>query len=79
MGLNPDPFVPSADEGEVKVESLASEHMGAIDQFTAVPAGFGDGAGLPVVVVLHGASSSALDLRSPAVMGKRHRWSCPLT
>ena len=36
---------------------------GDIDLFTAVPAGYGDGAGLPVVVVMHGASASASDFR----------------
>ena len=30
-----------------------------VDLFTAVPHGYGDGAGLPVVVVLHGASATA--------------------
>lgn len=37
--------------------------MGAVDLFTAVPAGHGDGAGLPVVVVLHGSSAAAAALR----------------
>ena len=34
-----------------------------VDLFTAVPAGYGDGAGLPVVVILHGASATAKDFQ----------------
>ncbi len=57
-------FVPDAAEGRVRVESVASAAMGGdVDLFTAVPAGYGDGAGLPVVVVLHGASASAAAFR----------------
>ena len=63
LGLAPDPFVPSAAEGEVRLERVRSQAMGDINLFTAVPAGHGDGAGLPVVVVLHGASASAAELR----------------
>jgi len=52
-------FVPDADEGEVRVETVASTAMGGeVGLFTAVPAGHGNGAGLPVVVVLHGASAT---------------------
>ena len=57
-------FVPDAAEGQVRVESVPSAAMGgSIDLFTAVPAGHGDGAGLPVVVVMHGASASAAAFR----------------
>lgn len=63
LGLLPDPFVPDAPEGEVRLEAVTSAHLGEIDLFTAVPHGHGDGAGLPVVVVLHGASASAAMLR----------------
>lgn len=63
LGVAPDPFVPDAPEGEVKLERVDSQAMGGIDLFTAVPAGHGDGTGLPVVVVLHGASASAARLR----------------
>lgn len=64
LGLLPDPYVPDAAEGRVRLETVTSDAMGTdIDLFTAVPAGHGDGAGLPVVVVLHGASASAADLR----------------
>lgn len=64
LGLTPDPYVPDTPEGRVRLETLNSAAMGRdIDLFTAVPAGCGDGAGLPVVVVLHGASAAAADLR----------------
>lgn len=64
LGVTPDPFIPSAAEGEVRLDRLDSTAMGtAVDLFTAVPAGHGDGAGLPVVVVLHGSSARARDLR----------------
>jgi enterochelin esterase-like enzyme len=57
-------FVPDAPEGQLRVETLTSSAMGGdLDLFTAVPAGYGDGAGLPVVVVLHGASASVGDFR----------------
>ena len=63
LGLNPDPFIPDAPEGEVRLERVRSQHLGETDLFTAVPHGHGDGAGLPVVVVLHGSSATAADLR----------------
>jgi predicted esterase len=63
LGLNPDPFIPDAAEGQVRLEHLTSEHMGELDLFTAVPAGYGDGAGLPVIVVMHGSSASAAAFR----------------
>ncbi len=63
VGIAPDVQVPDAREGDVRLQRLRSQAMGEIDLFTAVPAGHGDGAGLPVVVVLHGASASAADLR----------------
>jgi len=59
---SPDAYIPDAAEGQVTLETVYSEQRGAdVDLFTAVPAGFGDGAGLPVVVVLHGASATAAD------------------
>ena len=63
LGLEPEPFVPEAPEGQVRLESVRSATMGAIELFSAVPAGYGDGADLPVVVVLHGSSASAAALR----------------
>lgn len=60
VGLGADPFIPSAPEGQVRLETIHSKARGRdVGFFTAVPAGFGDGAGLPVVVILHGASASA--------------------
>lgn len=64
LGLAPEPHVPRAAEGQVRLERIPSTAMGGeVDLFTAVPAGHGDGAGLPVVVVLHGASAAAAHLR----------------
>jgi hypothetical protein len=63
FGMLPDPHIPDAAEGEVGLETVRSQHMGEIDLFTAVPHGHGDGAGLPVVVVLHGSSASAAAFR----------------
>jgi pimeloyl-ACP methyl ester carboxylesterase len=64
LGLGPDPYIPDAPEGLVlleRVESLARGQQ--VDLFTAVPDGYGDGAGLPVVVILHGASATASDFQ----------------
>lgn len=64
LGLTPDPYIPDAPEGQVRLERVRSAAMGgSVDLFTAVPAGHGAGAGLPVVVVMHGSSSSAAELR----------------
>jgi pimeloyl-ACP methyl ester carboxylesterase len=62
LGLE-DAFVPDAPEGRVRLERVTSRHLGPIDMFTAVPAGHGNGAGLPVVVVLHGGSATAASFR----------------
>ena len=52
-------FVPDADEGEVRRRDGVLGGDGRRGRtFTAVPAGHGNGAGLPVVVVLHGASAT---------------------
>ena len=59
LGLNPAPFVPDAPSGRVRLEQVTSRHMGEIELFTAVPEGYGEGQGLPVVVALHGSSASA--------------------
>ena len=60
----PHVFVPSAPEGRVRLERLNSVRRGRpVDLFTAVPAGHGDGAGLPVVIVLHGATGRPKDYR----------------
>jgi Putative esterase len=64
LGLLPDPYIPDAPEGRVRLDRVPSVAMGTdVDLFTAVPAGHGDGSGLPVVVVLHGSSASAADFR----------------
>jgi predicted esterase len=63
LGIEPEAFVPDAPEGDVQLRRMTSEAMGELDLFTAVPAGHGDGAGLPVVVVLHGSSAAAAQLR----------------
>ena len=55
--------MPDAPEGMVRVERMTSQAMGDLDLFTAVPAGHGEGVGLPVVVVLHGSSASAAQLQ----------------
>lgn len=64
LGLGPDPFIPDAPEGRVRLETVPSAARGRdVNLFTAVPAGHGDGRGLPVVVVLHGGSATAADFR----------------
>ncbi len=61
LGLNPDPYVPDVPEGRIRIEDVPSTAMGSVRLFTAVPDGFGDGAGLPVLVVLHGSSATVDD------------------
>jgi pimeloyl-ACP methyl ester carboxylesterase len=62
LGLTPEPFIPDTAQGRVRVERVRSAAMGGeVGLFTAVPAGHGDGAGLPVVVVLHGSSATVDD------------------
>ena len=62
LGLVPQPSIPSAPEGRVALEQVTSTARGTtVDLFTAVPAGHSDGAGLPVVVVLHGATGRPTD------------------
>ncbi|MFZ0322723.1 MAG: alpha/beta hydrolase-fold protein [Actinomycetes bacterium] len=65
VGLGADPYVPDAEEGTVTLEVVASAERGTdVSLFTAVPAGYGDGAGLPVVVILHGASARPPDYQA---------------
>ena len=55
----PPAFIPDAEVGRVSLESVYSESRGMdVDLFTAVPAGYGKGKGLPVVVVCHGATAT---------------------
>jgi len=59
----PDGTIPDAPAGDVRLERHVSEARGApVDLFTAVPEGHGTGEGLPVCLVLHGASATAADL-----------------
>jgi hypothetical protein len=61
----PDAFIPAAPEGRVRLERVRSTSLGgSVDLFTAVPQGHGDGAGLPVCLVLHGATARADDLQA---------------
>ena len=58
----PDAFVPDAPEGVVKLETVHSAARGRdVDLFTAVPHGYGAGKGLPVCIVLHGATARPKD------------------
>jgi hypothetical protein len=60
-GEKPGP-VPDAAVGDERVEERHSDARGKnVDFYTAVPAGHGDGKGLPVCLVLHGASATAAD------------------
>ena len=56
------PVVPDAPPGDERLEQRISAARGrTVDFYTAVPAGHGDGRGLPVLLVLHGASKTAAD------------------
>ena len=60
--LNTDPVMPSAPAGDERLEQRTSAARGkTVDFYTAVPEGHGDGRGLPVCLVLHGASKTARD------------------
>ena len=57
-----EPVIPDAPTGDERLERRASAARGrTVDFYTAVPAGYGDGRGLPVLLVLHGASTTAAD------------------
>lgn len=57
-----DPAVPDAPVGDERLVRRVSAARGReIDFYTAVPAGHGDGRGLPVCLTLHGASKTARD------------------
>lgn len=56
--------IPAAPVGQLRLEKVQSGARGrVVDLFTAVPAGHGDGRGLPVVIVLHGASARPSDFQ----------------
>ena len=60
----PDPVIPTAPEGVVRLETVHSDARGRdVDLFTAVPHGHGDGKGLPVCLVLHGATARPRDFQ----------------
>jgi S-formylglutathione hydrolase FrmB len=64
LGIGPQPFIPDAPEGQITLETVHSDMRGMdVQLFTAVPDGYGDGAGLPVVVILHGGSATAADFQ----------------
>jgi pimeloyl-ACP methyl ester carboxylesterase len=61
-GHDPAPVVPAAPAGDERVERRVSAARGkTVDFYIAVPEGSGDGRGLPVCLVLHGASKTAAD------------------
>ncbi|GAA4580982.1 alpha/beta hydrolase-fold protein [Micromonospora coerulea] len=56
------PAPPDAPPGDERLIRIASGARGReVDFWTAVPEGYGDGRGLPVCLVLHGASATARD------------------
>ncbi|MGW3603074.1 alpha/beta hydrolase [Micromonospora sp. NPDC005161] len=56
------PVPPKAPAGDERLTSRPSAARGrTVDFYTAVPDGYGDGRGLPVCLVLHGASTTARD------------------
>jgi pimeloyl-ACP methyl ester carboxylesterase len=61
----PDPTIPDVPTGDERLDRRRSDARGkAVDFYTAVPAGYGAGRGLPVCLVLHGASKTAADFAS---------------
>jgi predicted esterase len=61
-GSGPAPVMPSAPPGDERLEQRYSAARGReVDFYTAVPAGHGDGRGLPVCLVLHGGSKRPAD------------------
>jgi hypothetical protein len=58
----PAPVVPGASPGDERLERrFSSARNETVDFYTAVPAGHGDGRGLPVCFVLHGMSKTPAD------------------
>ncbi|GLY08707.1 alpha/beta hydrolase-fold protein [Actinoplanes sp. NBRC 101535] len=70
LGSGPEPARPGAEAGD---ERLERRHSGArgqmVDFYTAVPAGYGDGRGLPVCLVLHGGSKRPADFAALGLGG----------
>ncbi|MEV1286835.1 alpha/beta hydrolase-fold protein [Micromonospora sp. NPDC049679] len=62
LGAGPAPVIPDAPRGDERLEQRDSAARGRrVTFYTAVPDGYGDGRGLPVCLVLHGASATADD------------------
>jgi pimeloyl-ACP methyl ester carboxylesterase len=60
--LDGTPVLPDAPAGDERLERRASAARGrTVGFYTAVPAGHGDGRGLPVCLVLHGGSKTTAD------------------
>lgn len=60
--LGPVGTIPTAAAGEIALVQVRSQARGRdVGFFTAVPAGHGDGGGLPVCIVLHGATATTAD------------------
>jgi pimeloyl-ACP methyl ester carboxylesterase len=58
----PDGVIPDAPAGRVSLERVRSAARGRkVGLWTAVPAGYGAGNGLPVCLILHGASATTAD------------------
>jgi len=63
--FSPHPHIPDVPEGQTRLEQVRSQARGkTVDLFTAVPHGHGDGAGLPVCVILHGVSATPKDYQA---------------
>jgi hypothetical protein len=63
--FGPHAQIPDAPEGQVRLEQVYSHARGkTVDLFTAVPHGQGDGAGLPVCLVVHGVTATPSDYQS---------------
>jgi S-formylglutathione hydrolase FrmB len=63
--FGPQAHIPDAPEGQIRLETIYSRARGRkVRLFTAVPHGYGDGAGLPVCLVLHGVTATPSDYRA---------------
>ncbi|HEX8627226.1 MAG TPA: alpha/beta hydrolase-fold protein [Catenuloplanes sp.] len=61
-GAGARPTIPAAAAGDERLEQRTSVARGrTVDFYTAVPAGYRDGRGLPVCLILHGGSRTARD------------------
>jgi pimeloyl-ACP methyl ester carboxylesterase len=60
--VSAEPVIPDAPVGDERLEQRVSAARGrTVTFYTAVPDGHGDGRGLPVLLVLHGGSTTAAD------------------